>query len=68
MDDHPLYGIKAIIYSNGHVVYVPKRETTFQCRFNVEWFPFDTQFCNMSIMSWIHPKEEVGRHPLLHVL
>lgn len=59
-DNHPVYGAKLVVQSNGLVMHVPEVEVSFSCRFDLTWFPFDTQYCKIELLSWIHSKQEVG--------
>lgn len=44
----------ASVDSEGHVMWLAPIVMESVCHFNVRYFPYDTQFCTISIGSWIY--------------
>ncbi|RWS29290.1 acetylcholine receptor subunit alpha-like protein [Leptotrombidium deliense] len=54
---------KALIYSNGDIVWKPPAVYKSSCEINVEYFPFDDQTCIMKFGSWTYDGSKVDlRH------
>lgn len=40
--------------SDGNVMWLAPLVVDLACRFNVHYFPYDTQHCNLTLTSWLH--------------
>ena len=50
---------QAIVKSNGEINYeVPEKIEVF-CALNVQAFPFDEQFCDLYLCSWMYTAEQL---------
>ncbi|XP_072014951.1 neuronal acetylcholine receptor subunit beta-3-like [Amphiura filiformis] len=45
---------RAQIYSDGTIIWFVPIIFTKSCNIRVQWFPFDTQVCDMRFLSWSH--------------
>uniref|UniRef100_A0A914WQA3 Uncharacterized protein n=1 Tax=Plectus sambesii TaxID=2011161 RepID=A0A914WQA3_9BILA len=45
---------KAHVYSHGEVVWEPPVIYNSMCNMDIEWFPYDEQYCQMKFGSWTH--------------
>ncbi|OWA51486.1 Neuronal acetylcholine receptor subunit beta-3 [Hypsibius exemplaris] len=45
---------RALLYNNGTVFWPPPTKMRSTCKVNIEYFPFDTQECEMKFGSWVY--------------
>jgi hypothetical protein len=41
-------------FYSGTVIWEPPVIYNFLCEINIEWFPYDEQFCSMKFGSWTY--------------
>lgn len=54
------YKCNVLIYSNGHVFWVPPAIYQSSCTIDVTYFPFDQQKCVMKFGSWTYNGDQVS--------
>jgi len=50
---------KALVYSNGMVLYIPLVTWVTVCESNLLHWPYDTNTCKITLGSWTHPLKEI---------
>jgi len=43
-----------VVTSRGDMTWIPPYELTTTCKFDMHWFPFDEQYCQIKIGSWTY--------------
>ena len=51
---------KAVLHSDGRVVWTPPVIFSSSCEIDVEFFPFDEQACFLKLGSWTHDGYQVS--------
>lgn len=49
----------AIVNSDGSVLWLYLALVKTYCKLNVKYFPFDTQRCNVTFVSWTHSMNQL---------
>lgn len=45
--------------NNGSITWLAPVVTEVVCLYNVRYFPYDTQVCNLTIGSWLHSQSQI---------
>ena len=48
-----------VVYSDGTCSWVPLGLYISSCSINIQWFPFDDQFCHMKFGSWTYDGSKI---------
>ena len=54
------YMTNVVVYSDGRCSWVPLGLYISACPINIQWFPFDDQFCKMKFGSWTYDGNQIN--------
>ena len=52
-----------LVYSEGHVLWVPPRSSRTDCEMDLTYWPFDTHTCFIKYASWAYSGDELNLTP-----
>lgn len=53
-------GTHCIVSDTGNVLWVPPAQLVALCQFDLQYWPFDTQYCYLKFGSWTYHGEEIN--------